>query len=54
MTFIQALSNPTTRKLIELIEEVESDMGRYPNGNPTLEEMKADWIAELATLGYIY
>ena len=54
MTFIQALNNPEMRDLIDLIEEVDSDMDRYPNGNPTLESMKVGWIAELKTLGYTW
>lgn len=54
MTFIEALNNPETRKLIDLIEEVNGDLPRYPDGNPDLEMMKDGWIEDLEKLGYTW
>ena len=54
MTFIEALNNEETRSLIDLVEECISDLDRYPEGNPTLEEMRDDFISQLAALGYDY
>lgn len=52
MTFIEALNNELTRGLIDSIEDLQSSLEAYPNGEPTLERMLKSNIAELAQNGH--
>ena len=54
MTFIEALNNETTRDVIDQIEDINSSLEAYDNGDRQLESIRTNLIAELAGHGYTW
>lgn len=55
MTFIELLNNPAGKRLVAAIEDVQSSLNNYPNGDAELLRIRASMIAELkATFGFDY
>lgn len=52
MDFIDALNNKTTRGLIDQIEDIESSLQRYKNGEAELERIRQNLIKDLSEKGY--
>jgi hypothetical protein len=55
MTFIEILNDPKFKKMVEAIEDTQSSLHAYPDGEATLERILDQQIDELfVATGYRY
>lgn len=54
MTFMEALSNPETRRIIDAIEDIWASMDRGDNSDFHLEHCMDEAVAHLAEFGFHY